>query len=110
MEMSTSALMGMAALATAGLALWACYQWGQRRRVRRVERWVGDYLVARYAGLPDRLHIHCSDDPLWPVLVDFADPHTGIRHDLQFSCTGPQSTLWLLSEKEEKRQGGLPHP
>ena len=110
MENNAGVLLGMVALALTGLTAYALYRWGQRRRVRRVEKWVGDYLSARYAGLPARLHIHCSNDTLWPVLVDFADPHTGIRHDLQFSCTGRQSAFSLLSETEGKREAGLLHP
>ena len=110
MEQSVAALVGMAALAITGPVVFALYRWAQRRRVRRVESWVGDYLSARYGRVPDRLHVNCSDDRHWPVLVDFADPRSGTWHYLQFSCTGPPSTFSLLSEKEEKRQGVLPHP
>lgn len=103
MEQSVAALVGMAGLALTALAAFALYRWAQRKRVRRVERWVGDYLTARYGGIPDGFHVNCSDDRLWPVLVDFADPHTGTRHYLQFSCTGPQTSLSLLSEKKDQR-------
>jgi hypothetical protein len=41
---------------------------------------------------------------LWPVLVAFDTPGTGIRHSLQFTCTGTISTFALLSEKEEERE------
>ena len=85
------------------LAAFASYRWQQRKRVRSVEGRVREYLVSRYGGLPDRLDINCSEDPLWPVLVSFDDPRTGTRSRLQFSCAGPASALCLLLEKEEGR-------
>ena len=44
----------------------------------------------------------CSDDPLWPVLVTFTDPRTGLRQRLQFDYRGAGSPLALLSEKEDQ--------
>jgi hypothetical protein len=104
MQNSAEALVGMAVLALVALAAVAVYRWQQRKRVRQVERCVRDYLSARYGGLPNRLNINCSDDPLWPVLVAFDNPRNGSRHSLQFDCRGPHSTLSLLAEKEERRQ------
>jgi hypothetical protein len=104
MQNSAEALVGMAVLALVALAAVAVYRWQQRKRVRQVEEGVKEYLVVRYGALPDHLNINCSDDPLWPVLVAFDNPHTGSRHSLQFDFRGPPSTLSLLSEKEERRQ------
>jgi hypothetical protein len=103
METSAQALVGMAGLALAALAAFALYRWRQRQRVRRVETWVKDYLVARYGVLPNDLNINCSDDTLWPVLVAFDGPRAGSRHSLQFACPGRPSTFSLLSEKEDRR-------
>src|SRR5262245_32683173 len=103
METSAQALVGMAALALAALAAFAVYRWRQRQRVRQVETWVKDYLVARYGVLPKDLHINCSDDTRWPVLVAFDGLRPGTRHSLQFACPGRPSTYSLLSEKEEHR-------
>lgn len=104
MEKSIEVLIGMAALGLAATAAFAVYRWRQRNRVRRVEKWVKDYLCARYGELPNPLSINCSDDPLWPVLVAFDTPRTGIRHSMQFTCGGRDSTYALLSEKEEERE------
>jgi hypothetical protein len=103
MESNTHLLIGMAALAAAALAALALYRWRARRRARRVEGWVRGHLSDRYGRVPDRLSIDCSDDRLWPVLVAFDHPRTGLRHSLQVACWGPQSTFSLLSEKEETR-------
>jgi hypothetical protein len=100
---SIEVLIGMAAVVIAGLVAYAIYRWQQRRRVHRVEGWVKEYLSDRYGGLPAPLRIDCSDDRLWPVLVDFTSPRTGIRHRLQFTCGGKHSTFALLSEEEEVR-------
>jgi hypothetical protein len=102
--MTTSeVLIGTAVLALTALAAFAVYRWRQRERVRRIERWVKDYLSVRFDGQPNRLSINCSDDPLWPVLAAFEDPRTGIRWSLQFACAGSPSTFSLLSDKEETR-------
>jgi len=83
------------------LAAFTVYRWCQRRRVRRVETWVREYLSARYGELPDHLNINCSDDRRWPVLVDFKGSRIGSRRNLQFACGGPESTFSLLSDREE---------
>jgi hypothetical protein len=103
MEQSTEVLIGMAVLGVTAMAAFVGYRWRQSKRVRRVEEWVKDYLCVRYSKLPNALRINCSDDPLWPVLVAFDTPGTGIRHSLQFTCTGTYSTFALLSDKEEQR-------
>jgi hypothetical protein len=101
MDGSVEALVVMAVSALAALAAFAVYRWRQRRRVRRVEGWVEAYLVDRYGKLPAGLHINCSDDTLWPVLVAFDGPGGGPRHRLQFACPGPDATCSLLSEEED---------
>jgi hypothetical protein len=87
----------------AGVVAYAVYRLRQRRRARRVERWVGEYLSGRYGEVPAPLHVDCSDDRLWPVLVDFSSPRTGARHRLRFDCPGAGSSLSLLSEQEGSR-------
>jgi hypothetical protein len=103
MDKNTEVLIGMAVLALATAAAVAFYRGQQRKHVREVGTWVKDYILARYGEVPQPLHINCSNDSLWPVLVDFDSPRTGIRHRLQFACAGPRSAFSLLSEKEEKR-------
>jgi hypothetical protein len=103
MEQSTVVLIGMATLSLVTLTVFAFYRRRQRSRVGRVERWVKDYLCARYGEIPDRLSINCSSDLLWPVLVAFDAPRTGIRHNLQFTCGATHSTFALRAEREEKR-------
>ena len=92
------ALIGMAALVAVALGTFTLYWWQQQRRVRRVEGWVRDYLYERYGKLPVGLRVDCSDDRLWPVLVDFDDPTNGGQRRLQFSCPGPRSAFSLLRE------------
>ena len=104
MDRSVEVLIGLAVGSVAGLVVYAVYRWRQRRRVHRVETWVKEYLSGRYGELPNPLHINCSDDRLWPVLVAFASPRTGVQHRLQFNCPGAGSSLALLSEEEESRQ------
>jgi hypothetical protein len=104
MENTTAALLAMTALGLTALVAGAVYRWRQEQRAARIDRRVKDYLRARYGKLPDALAIIGSGDALWPVLVRFDAPHTGIRHRLQFSCGGTDSTFALLSEKEEPRQ------
>lgn len=101
MDKSVEILSGMAAAVIAGLVAYVIYGWLQRRRVHRIEGWVKEYLSAHYGELPASLRIACSDDRLWPVLVDFIGPRTGIRHRLRFACDGTHSTFALLSDKEE---------
>jgi hypothetical protein len=103
MDSSIEVLIGVVAAVIAGPVAYAIYRWQQRRRVNRVEGWVKEYLSDRYGELPASLHIDCSDDRLWPVLVDFTGPRTGIRHRLQFTCGGAHSTFALVSETEEAR-------
>lgn len=103
MDSSVEVLIGMAVVVIAGLVAYAIYRRRQRRRVHRVEEWVKKYLSDRYGELPTALRIDCSDDRLWPVLVDFTGPCPGVRHRLQFTCGGTRSTFALLSEKEEAR-------
>jgi hypothetical protein len=104
MERNTLVLLGMAASAVTALAAFALYRLWQRKRARRVEWWVRDYLSARYGRVPENLNVNCSDDRQWPVLVGFDSPKTGARHRLQFSCPGASSTFSLLSETEDARQ------
>jgi len=85
------------------LIAFGVYRWRQHRRVGRIEAWISDYLSARYGELPNHLQIHCSDDPLWPVLVAFDRPQNGTRHSLRFSCAGSQPTYSLVSETEAPR-------
>jgi len=92
---------GVAALSA--LAAFAFYRWRTRQRVRRVEEWATDYLVARHGAPLGNLHVNCSDDPLWPVLASCDNPRTGARHSLRFSCPGAPSTFTLESETEEPR-------
>ena len=99
MQDSVTALIGMAVLAALALAGFAVYRWRQRERARRVDRWVRDYLAARYGGVPDGLRIDCSDDQLWPVLVSFDGRPGEPRQRLRFSCAGPTSSFALLSEE-----------
>ncbi len=91
----------MAALGISALAAFVVYRWSQRNRVYRVEERVKNYLCVRYGALPNNLRVDCSDDHLWPVLVAFDTPKTGIRRRLQFTSGETQSTFGLLSEKEE---------
>jgi hypothetical protein len=85
----------------AGVVACAVYRLRQRRRARRVETCVREYLSGRYGEVPARLRVNCSDDRLWPVLVDFSSPGTGARHRLRFDCPGAGSSLALLSEQVE---------
>jgi hypothetical protein len=103
MDKNAEVLIGAAVLVLAALAAFASYRWRQRERVRRVEEWVKEFVVARCGDLPNHLNINCSDDRLWPVLVAYDEPRSGIRRSLQFGCGGAHSTFSLLSEKEEKR-------
>ena len=95
-------LIGVAALAILAVAAVALYRWRMRSRVRRINQWVKDYLLARYGALPNDLRINCSDDELWPVFVSFTDGKGGSRHDLEFSCPGAVSSFRLSAEDEEK--------
>ena len=104
MDDSVAVLLWVAAGSVAGVVAFALYRWRQRRRVRRVERWVGEYLSARYGELPSPLHINCSDDRLWPVLVDFGNRATGMRHRMRFDCPGSGASLSLLQGDWDKSE------
>src|SRR5947209_20029010 len=104
MQNSAEVLIGMAALGLSATAALVVYRWRQKKRIRRVEKWVKEYLSARYGALPNPLTINCSNDLLWPVLVAFDAPRTGIRHRIQFTCGGRGSTYALLSENDEERE------
>jgi hypothetical protein len=104
MENTTVALITMATLGFTAVVAGAVYRWRQGQRAARIDRWVKEYLRARFGKLPDALAINSSGDSHWPVLVRFDALHTGTRHCLQFSCAGTDSTFALLSEKEEPRQ------
>jgi hypothetical protein len=101
-EKSTATLLGLAVLAVTALAAFAVYRWRQRSHVCQVGEWVKSYLSARYGALPEHLHVNCSDDPLWPVLVAFDGPRPGARHHLRFACSGPSAKYALVSEKQER--------
>jgi hypothetical protein len=98
MHPATAAFLGV--VAAAALAAFAVYRWRQRKRIRRIKDWVDAYVVDRYHKLPGDLHVNCSDDTLWPVLVGFADPLTGARHRLRFDCPGANATFSLISEEQ----------
>ena len=36
-----------------------------------------DFLAAPYGAVPEGLHVNCSGDTWWPVLVSFTSPRTG---------------------------------
>lgn len=103
MDRNVELVTGLAVMAALALAALAVYRWRQRRRAHRIEAWVRAYLVDRYGELPGQLHIDCSDDTRWPVLVTFVAPLTGVRQRFQFACGGRPSTFALASEKEDGR-------
>lgn len=84
-------------LAIAVTGCFLVYRLLMRQRVRDVHERVRDYLRQQYDA-PVEVHINCSDDPLWPILVSFVDPH-GARQDLQFMCAGPISTFALVKSE-----------
>ncbi len=102
MENSAQVSIGMAAAGLTAAAAFVVYRWWQKKRIRRVETWVKDYLCLRYGVLPNPLTINCSEDPLWPVFVSFDTPHNGTRHSLRFTCGRTHSSFALLSKKEEQ--------
>jgi hypothetical protein len=97
--METGVVAMVAGATAAALVGFGFYRRGRRARARRVGEGVTGFLTARYGGPPPGLHIDCSDDDLWPVLVRFDHPQTGARHCLRFDCHGPRSALSLLSEE-----------
>jgi hypothetical protein len=102
MDRNVEVVIGTVLLVVMCLAAFAVYRWWEHKRVRLVEKWVKDYLFGRYRELPKELNINCSHDLLWPVLVAFEGPGTGIHHRLQFACSGPRATWELLSEKQDE--------
>lgn len=86
-----------------GAVVLAAYQQRQQNRVHSIELWVRDFLGNRYGKLPSELHIHCSNDRLWPVLARFDRPDTGKRHSMLFECGGLSRTWSLVSERDEQR-------
>jgi hypothetical protein len=103
MDQTTELLTGVAAAAVAALAAFAIYRWRQRERVRSVKTWVKTYVADHYDGTAANLRIDCSDDPLWPVLASFDNSRSGLRHRLEFTCCGRQSSYALVSEKKDAR-------
>lgn len=95
MQQGLEPLIMVAAMAGAALVAFVVYKWRQRARARLVRAWVTGYLSDHYGSPLDRVRIDCSDDHLWPVLVDFADPRNGSKHRLRFSCAGAPSTFHL---------------
>src|SRR5689334_17223573 len=93
----------VAAILSMALVAFAAYRWTVHQRRGKVTAWVKRYLVNRYGETPADLHIDCSDDQRWPVLVTFKAPKTGARHRLRFDCGGAVSTFALVSEKEDER-------
>lgn len=92
----------------AALVGFAWYQWTRRRRKAQVAKRIDSYLQGRYDVLPSNLHINCTDDQLWPVLVTFdTGGLVGTLHLLQFSCSADPSTFRLHEEKQLHRSA--PH-
>jgi len=103
MHNSVEVLIGMAALAIIAMAAFVAFASWQKHRHQQIVKWVQSFLSVRYGALPGALHINCSNDRLWPVLVTFETPHTGIRHSMQFSCGGTESSYAIVSERDEPR-------
>jgi hypothetical protein len=101
--MSGGLSVGVALAVVSALAAFAAYRLWCRRRARAVTEWVTRYVHGRFGEPLDGLHVHCTDDPLWPVLANFDDPRTGVRHRLRFDCTGPGPACALLAESQEPR-------
>jgi hypothetical protein len=93
---NTAVLSSLALLLVASMAVFAVYKWRQISRLGRVNKWVYDYLFTRSCGMPKDLRINCSNDQLWPVFVEFFTPRTGIRHNLEFSCSGVELELFAF--------------
>jgi hypothetical protein len=94
--------LGLAGALLAAL-LFALYRRGFHQRKRRIIGLVEGHLAAQHGQLPSPLHINCSDDDSWPMLVSYTHPRTGSRHRAQFACWGPPPGLFLLSEVIETR-------
>jgi hypothetical protein len=85
------------------ITIFSAYRWMQRRRAARIKDWIEAFLMNRCGKLPEHLHIHSTDDQLWPVLASFDYPSSGSHHRLQFACSGAPSNFRLESEKVEQR-------
>lgn len=110
MDRSVQGFIGLAALLVTALMAFGAYRWTVRQRRGKVEAWVRRYLVNRYGETPAELHIDCSDDRRWPVVVTFRAPQTGARHRLRFACGGAVSSFALASETEDERPFGVEPP
>jgi len=82
--------LGLVAFLAAAVAF-GVYRWIQNRRRDQVRAWFATFLLARYGETPRDLHIHCTDDRYWPVLVSFQLPSSRANYRLQFICAGDQS-------------------
>ena len=103
MNSNAELVMGIAVLMLGSLAVFAVYNWRHLRRRRLVDTWVREYLKDRFGEMPSDLRINCSNDRLWPILVDFEVPRTETQYHLQFVCPGTHSSLSLRSEKKESQ-------
>jgi hypothetical protein len=103
MDKATEVLTAAAAAAVAALVTFAIYRWRRRERAHSVKAWVKTYVAEHYDGTVADLRIHCSDDPLWPVLASFDNARTRLRRRLEFTCSGRQSSYALVSEKKDER-------
>jgi hypothetical protein len=101
---SAALWIGITGVGLAAVAAFVVYRWREQERIAQIKTWVKEFLCARYGELPNPLSINCSEDPLWPILVGFDTPRTGMRHRLQFTCERTFSTFALLSDMEEKRE------
>jgi hypothetical protein len=87
---ATPVISGVAGV-VAAIASFAVYRWRQRKR-DRIKTWICEFLAARCGHVPEDLNVNCSDDPFWPVIVDFVRPGSTLRHRLQFACPDSPST------------------
>jgi hypothetical protein len=102
LEDSTRLLGLISLLLLCGLLLFAIYSQRKRQRALRITKWIRDYLSQNYGALvPDSLHINCSDDPLWPVIVRFTELKTGSRLCLQFASPESPKSIQVLSSVDE---------
>ena len=101
MDNQTEVLVGIAAAALVAVVAVVVYRKGRHRRALRVEASARKYLSDRYGELPKNLTVNCSDDAIWPVLVEFSHPKTGARHRLQFGVCERDASLSLLSEQTD---------
>jgi len=101
--MSSQTELAMAALTLLTLiSAFGAYRWMQNQRSAEIKSRVQSFRFDRYGKLPEQLHVHNTDDRLWPILVSYLDPPSGRHHRLQFMCPGHISTFRLVSEKSDK--------